>query len=68
MSTKKNKPSQAVLIRTLLAKKVPAERIVAQVRKVCGGTPTTGYVNWISSRTRSSKQQPAKVVRISGQT
>jgi hypothetical protein len=54
MSTKK-KPSQAALIRTLLAKKVPVEKIVAQVRKACGGEPTTGYVNWISNRTRSSK-------------
>lgn len=47
MSTKSK--SQAAMIRSLLAKKVSAEKIVDRVRKATGGNPTVGYVNWIAA-------------------
>lgn len=47
---KTNRKSQAALIRELLAKKLPPEKVVAQVKKRCGGSPTVGYVNWIAGR------------------
>lgn len=47
---KSQKMSQAALIRSLLAKKVPVDRIVERVRKQCGGKPTPGYVNWLAGR------------------
>lgn len=49
----KRKPSQAALIRTLLAKKVPVVKIVARVKNTCGGTPTTGYVNWLARKVKA---------------
>lgn len=48
MKAKQNQ-SQAAMIRSLLAKKVPAEKIVERVKKACGGEPT-GYLNWIAKR------------------
>lgn len=51
MSTKK--PAQAALVRELLSKKVPVEKIVERVKKACGGKPTAGYVNWIASKAAS---------------
>jgi DNA-binding NarL/FixJ family response regulator len=47
MSTKSK--SQAAMIRSLLSKKVSAEKIVERVRKAIGGNPTVGYVNWIAA-------------------
>lgn len=52
MKSKRNM-SQAAMIRSLLAKKVSAERIVERVRKACGGEPTVGYVNWLAKRVKS---------------
>jgi hypothetical protein len=48
MDMKAKSKNQAAMIRALLAKKVPAERIVERVRKACGGRPTVGYVNAIA--------------------
>ncbi len=49
MKAKQNR-SQAAMIRSLLAKKVPVENIVERVKKACGGEPTVGYVNWIAAK------------------
>jgi hypothetical protein len=51
MATKK--PAQAALIRALLAKKLPVEKIVARLKKACGGKPTASYVRWLSKEARS---------------
>lgn len=53
---KSQKVSQAALIRSLLAKKVPVEKIVQRVKKVCGGEPTVGYVNWLAKRAKASRE------------
>lgn len=42
--------SQAAMIRSLLARKVSAAKIVERVRKELGGNPTVGYVNWIAAK------------------
>ena len=52
MKAKQNQ-SQATMIRALLAKKVPVEKIVERVRKVCGGEPTVGYVNFIAKQVKA---------------
>jgi hypothetical protein len=52
MKVKQNQ-SQAAMIRALLAKKVPVEKIVERVKKACGGEPTVGYVNWIAKRAKA---------------
>ena len=49
MKAKQNR-SQAAMIRSLLAKKVPVENNVERVKKACGGEPTVGYVNWIAAK------------------
>lgn len=49
----KSKKSQAAMIRSLLAKKVPVEKIVERVKKACGGEPTAGYVNFIAKKMKS---------------
>jgi hypothetical protein len=49
----KQKPAQAALVRQLLSKKVPVEKIVERVQKACGGKPTVGYVNWIARKVKA---------------
>jgi hypothetical protein len=50
---KGQKPAQAALVRQLLSKKVPVEKIVERVQKACGGKPTVGYVNWIARKVKA---------------
>lgn len=53
MKAKNPNRSQAAMIRALLAKKVPAEKIVERVKKACGGNPTVGYVNWLAAKAKA---------------
>lgn len=59
----KQSQSQAAMIRSLLAKKVSAEKIVERVKKACGGEPTVGYVNWLAKKA-GKPRRPAR--RIDG--
>lgn len=52
MKAKQNR-SQAAMIRALLVKKVPVEKIVERVKKACGGEPTVGYVNFIAKKVKA---------------
>lgn len=62
MKAKQNK-SQAAMIRSLLAKKVSAEKIVERVKNTCGGEPTVGYVNWLAKKAVAAKpRRPARRV------
>lgn len=59
------KPAQAAMIRSLLAKKMSAEKIVERVKAACGGEPTVGYVNWLAKKAKTAKlRRPAR--RIDG--